>query len=123
MRPEDDARLATRPHRAGGSQIGHAGDGHIMRVPVGVWSAGAAHRLRSTTPGSGSNAPVDNTLLIGVLPEELALSQGVLIYALPLLRLLLGGFLIGLPVASAVRKGVPFGKIAGRPLTSFCSQD
>jgi hypothetical protein len=62
-------------------------------------------------------------MLVGVLSEELAFSQSVLVYVLPLLRLLLlDGFLVGLPVASAVRKGFPLVKIAERPLTSSCPQ-
>lgn len=82
-----------------------------MGVPVGIRSASAAHRLRRAASGNGSDAPVDNTMLIGVLSEELAFSKSVLVYALPLLRLLLlDGLVVGLPVASAVRKGFPLVK-------------
>ena len=88
-----------------------------MGVPVGVRSAGASHRLRRVTSGNGSNAPIDNTMLVGVLSEELAFSQGVLVDALPLLwLLLLDGFLVGPPVASAVRKGFPLVRSVGHSL-------
>jgi hypothetical protein len=58
----------------------------------------------------GSDAAIDDTGRFDVLAEELALSQGVLIDSLRLLRLfLLDGFAIGLPVAgsAAVRGGSP----------------
>jgi hypothetical protein len=56
---------------------------------------------------------------LNVLAEELAFSQGVLIYALRLLRLvLLGGLAIGLPVvgSAAVRGGLPLADWADHSL-------
>jgi hypothetical protein len=75
-------------------------------VVVGVETLAAPGLLGRTGPRDGSDAAIDDALPVDVLSEELTLPQGVLVYALPLLRLLLrGGLAVGLPVASAVRGG------------------
>ena len=78
-----------------------------MGVVVGVQGAGG---LGGAGARHGSDAAVDETGRFDVLAEELAFSQGVLIYAPRLLRLfLLGGLVIGLPVVglAAARVGSP----------------
>ena len=77
-----------------------------MGVVVGVESLAAAGLLGRAGSRDGSDAAIDDALLVDLLSEELTLPHGILVDVLPLLRLLLrGGLAVGLPVASAVRGG------------------
>lgn len=88
------------------AQVHHAGGGEVMCVVVAIGRPAAAARLRGASSGHGSNAAIDDdALLVEVLTKELALAQGVLIYAFPFMLLLpLGSLAVGLPVPSAVRR-------------------
>ena len=92
-----------------------------MGVVVGVQRLAAAGLLGRAGSRDGSDAAIDDAFLVDILSKELALPQCVLVYALPLLRLLLlGGLAVGLPVASAVGWGSLCG--LGGSLTSSCLQ-
>lgn len=94
-----------------------------MCVVVAIGGPTAATRLRGTSSRHGSDAAIDNdTLLIEVLAEELALAKGILIYAFPLMLLLpLGSLAVGLPVTSAVGRA-SLSRFVEATLTSSCPQ-
>lgn len=83
-----------------------------MRVVVRVGCPiSAAARLGGAGPRHRPNAAIGDGLFVGIVAEELALAQGVLVYALPLLLLLLGGLSVGFPVPSASWRMLPSGRL------------
>jgi hypothetical protein len=100
------------------AQVHHAGGSKVVCVVVAIRGPAAAARLGGASSRHGSDAAIDNdALLIEVLAKELALTQGVLIYAFPFMLLLpLRSFAVGLPVPSAVRKVSPYQTRRGHSL-------